>query len=321
MNIAVLSDIHAGLGANDVGLRSLQAAAVERTVRFLDDKHIDLLVLNGDTTDHLANGLASATDKETALRILSPLTEMVNKRRDAMKTILLAGNTDWPVADPDEEKREVFFAYTGLPKEHVSIAPGGLLHVEEADDASIVLTHGHALNPVQWGYEGGMTPEMYEMLWRALRSPGRKFLEDISAVSGSHRSDYLKAVAVGSVVKPMPRPIREAAMGFFGKKHTAKYERHCAGMLASLSKHTHKKMLGVMGHSHVAGVRRYDDMTVLNTGTAGAKPNPLQRLGDPKAHMAIIDTEIGTYTLTQTFNAARPSAKPERVHRGDFSGL
>lgn len=320
MKLAILSDIHAGLGADNPGLRHLQTAAVERTTAYLHDQNIDVLVLDGDTTDHLDNDLSGGTDRQVALEVLAPLVSVIKDRRRKMKTIVLPGNTDWPIGESDAQAKEVFFEYTGLAQEDIETP--GLSKEFETDDAIITVTHGHMMKPDYWkSVKRPISFEDGRAIWNRINHPNKQLLKLISSTHGSHRNDYIKAMVVGSVVTLMPRAVRAKVNNLLGPVFTKQYEQFYSEMLYVIAEQTHKKILGVAGHTHVAGVRRYDDMTILNTGTAGAKPNPLQHLSDPKAHMAMIDTEIGTYTLIQTFNAARPNAKPEGVYRGDFAGL
>lgn len=320
MRIAILSDIHAGLGMHDSELRKLQSAAVASAASYLKDEEIDTLILNGDTTDHLLNALSCQTSKEIAIEVLYPLVALIREQRGSMQTLVMSGNTDWPVADPSPQKQQVFFEYTGLDAAHASLSPA-LLHTVEAGDVMLAVTHGHAFNPAQWGHVGSMSKEDYTELWETLKNPNQQFLDAISATSGSHRSDYLKAVMIGSVVKLMPHDIREKAVEMLGNKFTTEYEQQYTHALTVLTQQTQKKVLGVMGHTHIAGIRSYEGMTILNTGTTGAKPNPLQRLKDPVAHMAVVDTEQGAYALIQTHVARRPLAKPQCIAKGSFCDL
>jgi 3',5'-cyclic AMP phosphodiesterase CpdA len=149
MNIAILSDIHAGLGADNKGLRKLQTTAVQRATSYLSDQDIDTLVLNGDTTDHLLNSLSLGTSREVALEVLAPLVALIKERRSTMKTLVLPGNTDWPVADSDPSNQDAFFVFTGLTRGDAHL-PSNLWKSFETDDTIISITHGHALKPANW---------------------------------------------------------------------------------------------------------------------------------------------------------------------------
>jgi|GEM_PF-5468858 len=319
--IAIFSDIHAGLGANQKDLRELQRKAVRNATAYTANHYIDTLILNGDTTDHLANKLDAGTNIEIAREVMSPVVQLIQERRESMKTIVHAGNTDWVLADHRPHLPAAFFASTGLRRPHVTIPEGALLTTLDEGDDSIVVTHGHAMKPAQWGHEGPMTDESYARLLESLRRPSEDFLADISAVTGSHRTDYLKALAVGSVVKLTPRFVRERVNEKIGDRYSAEYEKHFGGMLAVLRNMSHRNVLGVMGHTHVARVREYDGTTIINTGTTGAKPNPLQRVNDPKGHIAIIYTDARMFELIQTYNAARPHSMPETVAKGVFRNM
>lgn len=313
MKFAVLSDIHAGF-SNDCILIELQTKALNAATNFLRDHGDHRLVLNGDTTDHLGNDLSVLTNKQAANDVLGPLVYLIRSKKP--ETILLAGNTDGLIADVVE--RKIFFDFTGLRSGDVEIPHGGLLHVAEGDNISLVFTHGHALHPAQRVNVGAMNDETYRELWETLENPNKHFLDAISAIRGSHRRDYLTAVAIGSVVTSLPRIVRGKVAEILGGIFTQKYEEEYARMIAVHSFQTQNNVLGVMGHTHVAGIRAYDGITILNTGTSGAKPNPLQRKCDSCAHLALIDTYSGTFELIQTFNPLYPSAKPTVIGSGNL---
>jgi predicted phosphodiesterase len=314
--VAAISDIHAGLGRNDISLRLSQTQAVAQTMSFLNDRKIHALLLNGDTTDHVGNALSCGTDSAIAWQVLEPLRTFIDSHRDEMQTVLLAGNTDGVIADSSELQRQVFFDYTGLQQEDVCVPEGGLRHSIEGDRVSLHATHGHAMLPKQWGYHGEMTPAAYATMWAWLKHPEEDgFLESINATGGAHRRNYLLANALGIVTKPLPFAVRESVSRILGMRMTQGHEQHFANTLSLIPKHN-RKIVGLMGHTHVAGVRSYDDITIINTGTAGAKPNPLQRVSDPVAHAALIDTDDGTYELVQTFDARHPDRKPTEVAVG-----
>lgn len=320
--IAILSDIHAGLGKNDAPLRALQTASIKNTADFLKNQDVDALILNGDTTDHLLNSLSGDTDADVARESLRPIVDILQERRGNLQTIVIAGNTDWPIADPDPKVREAFFDYTGIPQSLASIPQGGLVHIEENDDIQLVVTHGHALKPAQWGHEGPMTDEDYAGLWESIQHPTPEFLHAISAVSGSHREDFLKAERAGKLIKRLPAPLRKLASHLAGKlKMTPEYEPHFANMIKGAMSSASKKVIGIMGHTHFSGIRKYGDQTILNTGTTGAKPNPLQRIADPVANIALMDTESDEYSLVQTYDAARPSKKAMEIANGRLSKM
>jgi hypothetical protein len=255
-----------------------------------------------------------------ALEVLAPLVALIKERRSTMKTLVLPGNTDWPVADSDPSNQDAFFVFTGLTRGDAHL-PSNLWKSFETDDTIISITHGHALKPAYWPYQRPLNMDDGMKVWDTLNHPDQRFLDLISATSGSHRKDYLKAVAVGSVVKLFPRSFRQKANHLLGQKFTREYEEYYGELLRIGAEQTRKKVLGIMGHTHVAGIRSYNGIHIVNTGTTGAKPNPLQRLSDPSAHMAMVDTEQGTYQLLQTFNAARPTGKPDQVGEGDFADL
>ncbi len=321
MRIGILSDLHAGLGRNDAALRTLQTRAMRVAVTYLGDADLQMLVINGDVTDHLANSLSQHTSVDIAREQLAPLVELVRERRAEMQTVCIAGNTDWPLASKHPTERQVYFGATGFASGDIQMPPGGLMHYDNAHpDMAFMFTHGHACKPEFHTAEHASTATYSEMM-NGVDNPSEQLLERIAATSGSHRMDYLKACVLGAAVKPLPRFVREPANSFIASRFTRGYEQHAAGMLEVFARHMQKKALVVMGHTHVAGIRTYDGRTVLNTGTTGAKPNPLQRNSDPRGHAAVIDTDRGEVELIQTFNAARPNAMPTPVDRRTFSQL
>lgn len=307
MRIGVASDIHAGLGEHDPALRKGIGRAVRNAADFFEDKDIDTLILNGDITDHLANRLALGTNPEIAQEQLRPIVEMMQRNRTCLQ-VVLAGNTDWPISSTDKIERDIYFEHTGLDADRTNTPARGMIHEIVNDDVWIDVAHGHAFKPAQWGHVGAMSEEEYAALHRELQQPSPNFLADISATEGSHRSDYLKACVIGGVVKCMPAAVRHAATNVLGASFTQGYERHFARMLAAHVGATHKKIIGIMGHTHVPGIRSYDDVTIVNTGTTGAKLNPLQRISDPRGHVAIVDTEKGHIDLVQTYSGTAPFA-------------
>lgn len=315
MRLGILSDIHAGLGENDHALRRMQTKAVANAAAFLADERLDMLVLAGDTTDHLKNALSAGTNADIAREVLAPLATMIRDQREDMKAVVLSGNTDWVLAEPDKRNREIFFETTGLPEELVHIPKGGLLleKLSRPGETGLWITHGHAMKPAAWGHEGPMDRRAYLALAEQLRLPDARFLADISAVDGAHRKDYLLACAVGYGVRPMPSFLRHWVQDKATRKMTADYEPHLARVIDAAVLRTHHRCAGVMGHTHVEGIRRYGGVTIVNTGTAGAKPNPLQRYSDPRGHAAVIDTSQQLIRLVRTFNAARPDSAPEEL--------
>lgn len=323
MRIGILSDLHAGLGRNDARLRTLQTRAMHAAFDLVTDADLDMLVLNGDTTDHLANQLSYQTSIDIAHEQLAPLAALIHERRTDMETVCIAGNADWVLASPDAHHRAIFFSATGIQPTDVSVARGALLHTEELEGAAVLLTHGHALSPKQRGHVGPMMHQDYVALLQDLREPSDDFLQTVGAVQGAHRMDFFKACAIGAMVKRTPAIVREFAVRHIGNSYTAQYERHAAQLLGvyGAQQSLHTKLLAVMGHTHVAGIRSYEGRNVLNTGTAGAKPNPLQHYSDPRGHIAIIDTNTDEVELVQTFNASRPNSAPITVERKTLSQL
>jgi len=321
MRIGILSDLHAGLGRNDAALRTLQTRAMRAAVTYLGDADLQMLVINGDVTDHLANSLSHDTSIDIAREQLAPLVELVRGRRAAMQTVCIAGNTDWPLASKHPTERQVYFGATGFASDDIQVPPGGLMHYDNAHpDIAFMFTHGHACKPEFHTAEHASTATYAEMM-NGVDNPSDRLLERIAATGGSHRMDYIKASMLGLAIKPLPRFAREKITSVVAGRFTAGYEQHVAGMLDIFSKHVGKKALAVIGHTHVAGMRTYGERTVLNTGTAGAKPNPLQRNSDPRGHVAVIDTNHGEVELIQTFNAARPNSRPTSMGHQTFSQL
>lgn len=316
MKRAFLSDCHAGQGEANPELRLQIQHSIERGVSYLNDCGAEIEILMGDIVHHLGNVLQAAqTRKEISLEQLGPIASMLQSQ--SSPTSAIAGNTDWLLSDTENPTgmRDLWLEYTGFPAEKIAFADGGLWEerVIESTDARLLITHGHVLDRAQRGDTHRPEPSEYPRLLEEMRHPSCPFIERVSSPTGAHALNSARMALIGKYVTKLPDALRRMAadgMGWLMKTRHFEPELVRLITMSGVARETRHRCYGLMGHAHIAGMRQYSDVTIVNTGSFGARNIPVQRVSDQKAHVVIVDDEEGSLTLVQTFDPRHPHRKP-----------
>lgn len=317
MKLAILSDCHAGQGETSPELRLQIQHAIERGTDYIGECGARIHMLLGDTVHHLGNTLQAAqTRKEISLEHLAPLEKLLRAQPQASHAI--AGNTDWLLSSIHDRESmcQLWFEFTGFPQEKIAFPAGGLWHETEFSNARLLQVHGHVFDRAQRGDTHRPRPADYPVLLKDLRDPPAELIENISAPFGSHAQSTNRMASLGKYVKRLPDAIRPVVANTVGwAMKTREFEPEFARLLtlSGIRQETQARCIGIMGHSHIAGIRQYGEATVVNTGSFGARNIPSQRISDQKAHVVIIDNQHETLELVQTFDPRHPEKKPVKV--------
>lgn len=323
MKYGYLSDIHAGQAGNPE-LAEQTRMAVQRGVDYARRADVRIRMLLGDTVHHLDNVLApKQLNRELALEQLAPLAALIREQRHGIAA--LAGNTDWGLADTENPaaRRDAWIAHTGFDPDLVAYPDGGLFddHPYDEFDSRLVITHGHAFDRLQRGDHHAPVPEDFPILLRQFDSPSAPFVQRISDPMGPHAVATTRMANIGKHVKKLPGWLRHLASDVLGwRMKTRAFEPELANLMrhSGIAEETGLRSVGVMGHSHIAGIRRYGKEIVVNTGSFGARNIPTQRVSDQTAHMAVVDDDRGTIELVRTYDPSNPRKKPDVVRTLDL---
>jgi hypothetical protein len=277
----------------------------------------------GDTVHHLGNALQAQTSREIAREQLAPLARMLHQQTDPASA--LAGNTDWLLSDTHnpQSMRALWLDYTGFPESKIVFPTGGLWNEYVFDEmhARLLTPHGHAFDRAQRGDTHRPWPLDYPPLLQELRDPSPAFVKRISDPNGPHAVSTNRMARIGAYVKRLPNPMRSMIADLIGWIiKTQAFEPEFARLIAfsGVREEMRHRCYGLMGHSHLAGIRRHGDVTIVNTGSFGARNIPSQRVSDQKAHVAVLDDEAGTLDLIQTYDPRHPQHRPERTQSLDL---
>jgi hypothetical protein len=318
MKRAYLSDCHAGQGEASPELQQHLGRSIKRGADYLKDCGARIEILMGDTVHHLGNSLQGQTSKDIALEQLAPLRGLLQAQREPASAI--AGNTDWLLSDTDdpEAMRKLWLEYTGFPADKVVFPDGGLWdeRTMEHAGARLLTPHGHAFDRAQRGDAHRPRPSDYPRLLRELRAPSTEFVARISGVTGAHARTTALMAKIGKYVKPLPGMLRHIASDAVGHvMKTREFEPEFARlmMMSGVRRETRDRCYGLMGHSHIAGIRRYYGQVIVNTGSFAGRNIPTQRPTEQAAHVVVTDDDSDVLELVQTFDPRRPRQKPTVV--------
>jgi predicted phosphodiesterase len=290
----ILSDGHLGEASDTHTQREAKTQAMKNIAGYIQAVRAQTIILNGDGFHHMDGKFENFSDA-LATRQFGPISEVW--RAQGSEMIENAGNTDKQVQfyhSREEIRRRVHGLLGHDGSGQLTIPQGGLVHLGQLtarhnQPGNDLFTHGHIfavtelLTKVRAVLTGDTTGAgRFGARIEEAQHPTDEFWEYLRCIveERSHRRDYLlsRVLDIGLSVVP---PIKRALFRHLKHVNAHLHLSALAEAATIVSRQTNAPVRTAwIGHTHAPEIMQSGDVTLINTGTAGAEKTDEATFGE-----------------------------------------